>query len=584
MARLIGPDEASREVKVIVGDAFKSKRNRPATVYSDAAATQLADILWLDGSPVAGSVVTIDAYSMLPLVQFPDGVDTLWVVVDNGPAWPVYARTDDRLDALAGRVTVVEGTAGAAETPTGAQAKANAAQAAAIASSSQRAANLSDLASTATARTNLGLGGAATLGVGTTAGTVAAGDAPGSVLRSVAQWGHRWAFIGDSITNGSAATNGAYAYAPRAIALAGHSLIRPDSFEAGVAGERSDQMLARLAAVETSGATSFFVLAGTNDAAQGVSLTSYASTMTQIITRLRALGRVLVGTVPPRAASAPAAQHTSTEGYNAWLRVFAPMFGAQVVDVWAALADTTTGRLASAYDSGDGTHPNDLGHLRIARVVAAAIRGSGPAWPGWVTSEGQPGNLIADALCDSGSVRPSGWFEWPGGTGTAPTYSLATDTTGRLPAGRWAQVDIDAAAATVRTLSSPATPVAAGDRLALCLLAEVDDVSGNWESAATAVSAVNIRVVDQVGAQVTSALTTRPVGYVIAPGTYRLPPLLWPFTVPAGMTSANIWLQHTMSAGQHFTFRYGCIGLVNLTTLGMQSLLDFGSNSMVSLA
>lgn len=45
-----------------------------------------------------------------------------------------------------------------------------------ISGAAQKASNLSDLASASSARTNLGLGGAAVLSVGTTAGTVAAGD------------------------------------------------------------------------------------------------------------------------------------------------------------------------------------------------------------------------------------------------------------------------------------------------------------------------------------------------------------------------------------------------------------------------
>ncbi|MFG1898690.1 hypothetical protein ACGFIP_32250 [Micromonospora zamorensis] len=115
MARLIGPDEGSREVRVIVGGAFRAMPNRTVTMYADEAASVLADIRTLAGATIVGSVVATDMNSMLALFQFPDGdVDVVYGKSENGPVWPIYARTDDRLDQLKQSVGGVSDAAAAA--------------------------------------------------------------------------------------------------------------------------------------------------------------------------------------------------------------------------------------------------------------------------------------------------------------------------------------------------------------------------------------------------------------------------------------------------------------------------------------
>ena len=102
MARLIGPDESVR--LVYLPDGRARAQGLTAALYADADGTVPADVLTLDGDPIVGSQVAVNAYSQLPLVQYPDGVDVIYGTVNGGPLVPLYARTDDRLDSVSSSV------------------------------------------------------------------------------------------------------------------------------------------------------------------------------------------------------------------------------------------------------------------------------------------------------------------------------------------------------------------------------------------------------------------------------------------------------------------------------------------------
>lgn len=96
MARLVGPDDGSRLAYQILADnTLSSASGLTAVYYADEAATTLADIItYPAGAAIAGSAMTVAATSLLPLFQFPDGADTVWVKVNDGPVTAVYSRVE----------------------------------------------------------------------------------------------------------------------------------------------------------------------------------------------------------------------------------------------------------------------------------------------------------------------------------------------------------------------------------------------------------------------------------------------------------------------------------------------------------
>lgn len=380
------------------------------------------------------------------------------------------------------------------------------------------------------------------------------------------QWfplNRKWGFLGDSITNGSNASNVIYAFPRQSLEHAG-TLHNPVSqrIVSGTPGNKSADMLARCAAdVPAASITGLVIMAGTNDASDSnaVSAATFAANMTAILALYPGKDIVVV-TAPPKAAPS-AAEKQRLIDYRTWILANTSL-GYRVADAYAALTDGSD-ILAAAYDSGDGTHPNTLGHFKIAALVGARMLASQPARTSLVGAL-NASNLIPNGLMSGtlGAGSPSGWFGALG-TGTAATISKELVPAGGV--GQAQRVTLAAAAdsANRRGATVNAGGWAVGNKLLMVGKAKVIDTSGDFEAKTAAATTATMSMKLQNGSS--------GIDFMSDPPSSSCPSreMAISYTVAGGVTVISAHTQLSVPNGSSYAADFYEFGVFNLTALGL---------------
>jgi lysophospholipase L1-like esterase len=195
------------------------------------------------------------------------------------------------------------------------------------------------------------------------------------------QNGQTVAFLGDSITQGGAATSGGYV---RLVAsgLAANG-IEIKVIPAGISGHKSDQMLSRLEGHVLSKKPDWMTLScGVNDVwhgsrGAGVSLEDYKKNITTIVDRCQAAGvKVLILTSTQINLPVTNELNTKLADYNAFLRDLAKERGLPLADLNADMLAEQNALAAAGLKRSlttDGVHMNIYGNLMMARGVLKAF-------------------------------------------------------------------------------------------------------------------------------------------------------------------------------------------------------------------
>lgn len=270
--------------------------------------------------------------------------------------------------------------------------------------------------------------------------------------------GARVAYLGDSVTLAQA-NDTPHAYWGTSFPTYATYLTRGRALRvrnAGVAGDRAANMLARFDAdVTTYAPSAVVIMAGANDwnDSTPTTLASYQASIAALVAKCRQIGaRPILCTAPPNVLSS--ARRARTIVGNAWLRNYCAANGIPLVDMYTLLTDPATGDYLTAYGSAtnDKTHPIGAGYVAMGAHLATVLTQVLPPFDQLLPAENaDPNNMLVNGLnlTTTGSattLMPTGWAVQSSVHPAGVTGSLVTGDAAIK--GNWWKVEAVAATAT----------------------------------------------------------------------------------------------------------------------------------------
>jgi lysophospholipase L1-like esterase len=306
--------------------------------------------------------------------------------------------------------------------------------------------------------------------------------------------------------------------------------------QGGVSGDTTGGMLARIGTVLSSGARLCVVETGPNDVQGDSTVTNITTSLTSIYQQLNAAG-ILVAAChiyPTTTIMANTSRRTVMHRVNRWITDYARSHPGVILVPWAgAVSDPSTGGpLAGTLF--DGTHPNTYGAALLGSKLADALEEWVVGAPDLPYTNGDLTNGLSNGLMlGNTSGVATGWTMNPSG---GAVYSASKVTRQDGDPGEWQQIALssgtcgiyaDAAAGPAWSVGSPAVA-----------MFEVDGDATNLTSLQVIIQSYNGTTFQQSAAALTDFYTSAN-RVPISRGVIQSHPI----TPPAGATSLRAYIE-----------------------------------------